>query len=52
MNSYQIILLIVVIVLIIMGFVYGRNLANTSGVTMGDFQRITLMIIARPPLVI
>ena len=44
MNSYKIILLIVVVVIIAMGFVYGRNLVNTNSVTIGSFQKITAII--------
>jgi hypothetical protein len=41
MNSYQIILFIIVIAIIILLFVYGRNLVNGS---MGSFQQIILLI--------
>jgi hypothetical protein len=44
MNSYKIILLIIVVVLITLVFVYGRNLVNTPGATMGGFQKSVLMI--------
>lgn len=48
MNSYKIFFLIIVVALIILGFVYGRNLANTSGSTsgstMGSFQKFTAII--------
>lgn len=43
MNVYKIILLIIVVVIITLGFVYGRNLVNTPG-GIGSFQKFTLMI--------
>jgi len=47
MNSYQIIFLIIVVVIITLGFVYGRSLANTFTGTyggIGRFQQITIII--------
>ena len=44
MNSYKILVFIIVVVIIILSFVYGRNLANTNSVTLGSFQKITLII--------
>ena len=44
MNSYKIILLIIVVVLITLVFVYGRNLVNTPGSTIGSFQKSIIMI--------
>jgi hypothetical protein len=47
MNSYQIIFLIIVVVIITLLFVYGRNLANTVTGTssgIGSFQKITVTI--------
>jgi len=44
MNTYQIILLIVVFAIIILLFVYGRNLVNSSNGAIGGFQQLTLLI--------
>ena len=44
MNSYKILLLIIVIATIALLFVYGRNLANTNSITIGSFQKITAIV--------
>jgi hypothetical protein len=47
MNTYQIIFLIIVVVIITLSFVYGRNLANTLSGTysgVGGFQKVTVII--------
>ena len=44
MNSYKILVFIIVVVIIILSFVYGRNLANTNSVSIGSFQKITAII--------
>ena len=44
MNSYRIWVFIIVVVIVIISFVYGRVLANTNNVTLGSFQKITAII--------
>jgi hypothetical protein len=44
MNIYKILFLIMVVVIITLLFVYGRNLANANFVTIGSFQKFTAMI--------
>lgn len=52
MNIYLIIFLIIVVVVITQLLIYGRNLANNNLVTVGRFQKFTVIIAATLLLVI